>query len=173
MNAAEVSVLNTEKVEAFGDKLIGILNSGALGLMISIGHRTGLYDTMRILPPATSQGIADTAGLNERYVREWLGAMVVGMDGRPVDFMTVLVPRTDYEIRDVWDVVGMRGTASNEIYRCLPGELPERLTENDRNDDMHTPTAARNMNRQSIIIIPRNRFQSNPPIRYSSSKFAS
>ncbi|KAB2583689.1 flavin-dependent monooxygenase, partial [Rhodococcus erythropolis] len=35
-----------------------------------------------------------------------LGAMVVGMDGRPVDFMTVLVPRTDYEIRDVWDVVG-------------------------------------------------------------------
>lgn len=44
-----------------------------------------------------------------------LGAMVVGMDGRPVDFMTVLVPRTDYEIRDVWDVVGMRGTASNEI----------------------------------------------------------
>ena len=26
-----------------------------------------------------------------------LGALVVGADGRPVDFMTVLVPRTDYE----------------------------------------------------------------------------
>ena len=44
-----------------------------------------------------------------------LGAMVVGTEGRPVDFMTALVPRSDYRIHDVWDVVGMRGTASNEI----------------------------------------------------------
>ncbi|WP_213575121.1 3-hydroxy-9,10-secoandrosta-1,3,5(10)-triene-9,17-dione monooxygenase oxygenase subunit [Rhodococcus sp. USK13] len=44
-----------------------------------------------------------------------LGAMVVGTEGRPVDFLTVLVPRSDYRIHDVWDVVGMRGTASNEI----------------------------------------------------------
>jgi ubiquinone/menaquinone biosynthesis C-methylase UbiE len=46
--------------------------------MISLGHRTGLFDTMRGLPPATSQEIATQAGLNERYVREWLGAMVTG-----------------------------------------------------------------------------------------------
>lgn len=44
-----------------------------------------------------------------------LGAVVVGSEGRPVDFVTVLVPRDDYTIRDVWDVVGMRGTSSNEI----------------------------------------------------------
>lgn len=44
-----------------------------------------------------------------------LGAVVTGPEGRPVDFMTVLVPRTDYGIRDVWNVVGMRGTCSNEI----------------------------------------------------------
>ena len=44
--------------------------------MASIGHRTGLFDVMRDLPPSTSEGIAATAGLNERYVREWLGAMV-------------------------------------------------------------------------------------------------
>lgn len=44
-----------------------------------------------------------------------LGGLVFGAEGRPVDFMTVLVPRTDYSIQDVWDVVGMRGTASNEI----------------------------------------------------------
>jgi len=44
--------------------------------MISIGHRTGLFDTMGELPPATSEEIATKAGLNERYVREWLGAMV-------------------------------------------------------------------------------------------------
>ncbi|WP_420713409.1 3-hydroxy-9,10-secoandrosta-1,3,5(10)-triene-9,17-dione monooxygenase oxygenase subunit [Streptomyces sp. NRRL WC-3549] len=44
-----------------------------------------------------------------------LGAIVVGAQGRPVDFLTVLVPRRDYRIEDVWDVVGLRGTASNDI----------------------------------------------------------
>ncbi|MFD7718824.1 3-hydroxy-9,10-secoandrosta-1,3,5(10)-triene-9,17-dione monooxygenase oxygenase subunit [Streptomyces sp. NPDC059814] len=44
-----------------------------------------------------------------------LGALVVGAQGRPVDFLTVLVPRSDYRIEDMWDVVGLRGTASNDI----------------------------------------------------------
>jgi len=44
-----------------------------------------------------------------------LGAMVMGPDGKPVDFLTILVPRTDYVIEDVWDVVGLRGTGSNDI----------------------------------------------------------
>jgi 3-hydroxy-9,10-secoandrosta-1,3,5(10)-triene-9,17-dione monooxygenase len=44
-----------------------------------------------------------------------LGAMVLGAEGKPVDFMTVLVPRADYEIDDVWDPVGLRGTGSNDI----------------------------------------------------------
>jgi ubiquinone/menaquinone biosynthesis C-methylase UbiE len=44
--------------------------------MTSIGHRTGLFDAMRDQPPMTSQEIATRAKLNERYVREWLGAMV-------------------------------------------------------------------------------------------------
>ena len=33
---------------------------------------------MAELPPATSAGVASASGLDERYVREWLGAMVVG-----------------------------------------------------------------------------------------------
>ncbi|MFI6517676.1 3-hydroxy-9,10-secoandrosta-1,3,5(10)-triene-9,17-dione monooxygenase oxygenase subunit [Spirillospora sp. NPDC050679] len=44
-----------------------------------------------------------------------LGGLVVGAEGRPVDFMTVLVPRSDYEIRQVWDATGLRGTASDDI----------------------------------------------------------
>ncbi|MFB6597742.1 3-hydroxy-9,10-secoandrosta-1,3,5(10)-triene-9,17-dione monooxygenase oxygenase subunit [Streptomyces diastaticus] len=44
-----------------------------------------------------------------------LGALVVGAEGRPVDFLTALVPRSDYTIEDAWDVVGLRGTASNDI----------------------------------------------------------
>lgn len=66
------------ETDAFAERLLGVLNAGALALMTSIGHRTELFDTMAELPPSTSQQIADAAGLNERYVREWLGAMVTG-----------------------------------------------------------------------------------------------
>ncbi|MHC4399391.1 MAG: transcriptional regulator, partial [Planctomycetota bacterium] len=65
-----------EEREQFAEKLIGTLNSAGLAMMISIGHRTGLFDVMAPMEPASSGGIADRAGLKERYVREWLGAMV-------------------------------------------------------------------------------------------------
>ena len=44
-----------------------------------------------------------------------LGAIVTGAEGKPVDFRTFLLPRADYEIDDVWDTVGLRGTGSNDI----------------------------------------------------------
>jgi len=44
-----------------------------------------------------------------------LGGPVMNSDGKPVDFCTYLVPRSDYTINDVWDVVGLRGTGSNDI----------------------------------------------------------
>jgi SAM-dependent methyltransferase len=66
------------RAEAFAGRLLDVLNDSALALMISIGHRTGLFDTMAALAPATSGEIAAAARLHERYVREWLGAMVTG-----------------------------------------------------------------------------------------------
>jgi 3-hydroxy-9,10-secoandrosta-1,3,5(10)-triene-9,17-dione monooxygenase len=44
-----------------------------------------------------------------------LGALVIGDEGKPVDFLTILVPRSDYRIDDVWDVVGLKATGSNDI----------------------------------------------------------
>lgn len=70
------SAFDSAKAEAFSGRLLTALNNGALCLMTSIGHRTGLFDVIRRLPPSTSAEIAHKAGLNERYVREWLGAMV-------------------------------------------------------------------------------------------------
>jgi 2-polyprenyl-3-methyl-5-hydroxy-6-metoxy-1,4-benzoquinol methylase len=63
------------KAEAFAGRVLGALNDGALCLMASIGHRAGLFDAMRGQPPMTAAELASRAGLNERYVREWLGAM--------------------------------------------------------------------------------------------------
>ena len=49
--------LDKAKAEAFGGQMVGILNSGLLAFMTSIGHRTGLFDKMSEMAPATSQQI--------------------------------------------------------------------------------------------------------------------
>lgn len=66
------------RAEAFAADTLETLNRGAVALMLSVGYRTGLFDTMAALPPADSRRIAEAAGLHERYVREWLGTMVTG-----------------------------------------------------------------------------------------------
>lgn len=66
------------RAEKFAERMVDVLNEGAIALMTSIGHRTGLFNVLAELPPSTSEQIATAAGLNERYVREWLGAMVTG-----------------------------------------------------------------------------------------------
>ena len=70
------TVLDTTRTKAFAEQTLGMVNGGFLSLMLSVGHRTGLFDTLATLPPSSSAQIADAAGLNKRYVREWLGAMV-------------------------------------------------------------------------------------------------
>jgi SAM-dependent methyltransferase len=73
--------------EAFAGRIMDVLNGAGTTLMMSIGHQVGLFETMAGLPPSTSQQIAEAAGLNERYVREWLGAMLTGgvVDSDPTD----------------------------------------------------------------------------------------
>jgi len=44
-----------------------------------------------------------------------LGGLVFDDEGNVVDFKTFMIPRNDYEILDVWNVVGLRGTGSNDI----------------------------------------------------------
>jgi SAM-dependent methyltransferase len=70
--------LDEARSEAFAERMLETLNAASITLMTSVGYRTGLFDTLAELAPSTSQDIADAAGLNERYVREWLGAMVTG-----------------------------------------------------------------------------------------------
>ncbi|MCZ7534611.1 MAG: class I SAM-dependent methyltransferase [Acidimicrobiia bacterium] len=58
--------------------MLRLINDGFLVLLVGIGHRTGLFDALDGMPPSSAAGIATAAGLNERYVREWLGAMACG-----------------------------------------------------------------------------------------------
>jgi 2-polyprenyl-3-methyl-5-hydroxy-6-metoxy-1,4-benzoquinol methylase len=94
MSQQTAKTLNQAEAQAFADRMLDTLNKAAAALMISVGHRTELFDTMADLPHATSERIANAAGLNERYVREWLGAMVAA---RIVDYdpagRTYFLPR--------------------------------------------------------------------------------
>jgi 2-polyprenyl-3-methyl-5-hydroxy-6-metoxy-1,4-benzoquinol methylase len=83
MSQEAAKTINLAKAEAFADQMLDTLNKAAAALMISVGHRTELFDTLADLPPATSERVAKAAGLNESYVREWLGAMVTA---RIVDY---------------------------------------------------------------------------------------
>jgi 2-polyprenyl-3-methyl-5-hydroxy-6-metoxy-1,4-benzoquinol methylase len=78
-STAAAATMDSARAEAFAGRMVGILNDACLALMCSIGHQLGLFDTMAQLPPSTSAQIATAARLNERYVREWLGAMVTGL----------------------------------------------------------------------------------------------
>ncbi len=70
--------MNEAKAEAFANRLAGAINEASVVMMTSIGHRTGLFDAMENAGALTSSDLATKAGLNERYVREWLGAMASG-----------------------------------------------------------------------------------------------
>jgi 2-polyprenyl-3-methyl-5-hydroxy-6-metoxy-1,4-benzoquinol methylase len=69
--------LDQDKAERFAEKMVGVINQASTATLCSIGHQTGLFDTLSDLPPATSEQIAKAARLEERYVREWLGGVVV------------------------------------------------------------------------------------------------
>jgi len=75
------------KQDAFAEHLLEVIRHGMTTLLISIGHRTGLFDRLADGLPRTSAELAACAGLHERYVREWLGGMVTSriIERNPAD----------------------------------------------------------------------------------------
>ena len=53
---------------SFENVMLDVMNKAALALLLSVGHRTKLFDSMAKLAPSTSREIATAASLNERYV---------------------------------------------------------------------------------------------------------
>jgi SAM-dependent methyltransferase len=81
------------RAEAFAGTAVGFLNGASATLLISVGHRAGLFDRMAALEAATSAEIAKAAGLDERYVREWLAGMTVaGIVEHDPQAQTYLLP---------------------------------------------------------------------------------
>ena len=121
---------SSAKADDFANRLLTILNQSSLCLMISIGHRTGLFDTMSNLEPSSSAEIASKAGLNERYVREWLGAMVTGgvvdLDPNtnkfslPLEHAAALTRAAGSNNMAVFaQYIGMMGSVEDDIVECF------------------------------------------------------
>lgn len=70
--------IDEARAEEFAGRVLEVLNDGMVTLLLSVGHQTGLLDTMAGIGAATSEEIAQAAGLDERYVREWLAGMTAG-----------------------------------------------------------------------------------------------
>ena len=130
LHKEEVSRFDDAKAAAFAERFLGALNDGALCLMTSVGHRTGLFDAMRGAPPASSHQIASRAGLSERYVREWLGAMstarVVDVDAASERFLLpdehaafLTRPAAADNMAVFAQYIGVLGAVEDDIVECF------------------------------------------------------
>lgn len=115
--------------EEFAGKVLGIINNGFLTLMLSVGNHTGLFDTLASLgSPATSEEVAARAGLNERYVREWLAAMVVsGIVTYDPERATYVLPRE--HAASLTSAAGPDNLASLATYLSMLGEVELDIVE--------------------------------------------
>lgn len=115
--------IDTDRVQACAERVLSACTDGMLALMIDLTDRVGLLDALAA-GPGTSAELAARAGLDERYVRECLGALVTGglVDYDPADGGYTLPPEHA--------VCLTGGAASNVAPLCrVPTLLAHHLTE--------------------------------------------
>jgi SAM-dependent methyltransferase len=150
---------DTTRAEQFAERFVGLVNDASLVHMTSIGHRTGLFDALARSGPATSVELADAAELDERYVREWLGAMTTGRfveldpeTGRytlPAEHAAWLTRAAAPDNLAVMaQYFGIAGTVEDDVVRCfhegggVPYERFERFHEVMAEDSAQTVLTA-------------------------------
>jgi SAM-dependent methyltransferase len=70
--------IETKTTEAFVERAVTDLAASYGGVLISTGHKLGLYKALAGQGPLSSRELAARTGYEERYVREWLNAQVAG-----------------------------------------------------------------------------------------------
>jgi len=72
--ATEVQ-LDEKKLEAFVERIVLDVGTAMRGGLMYIGDRLGIFRALADSRPVTAAELSERTGLNERYLREWLGAM--------------------------------------------------------------------------------------------------
>jgi ubiquinone/menaquinone biosynthesis C-methylase UbiE len=78
MQDIRTTAVDAEKLNAFVMRALGDLSAGYGGVMVSLGHRLGLYKALAGAGPVSARELAARAGCAARYVSEWLGSQVAG-----------------------------------------------------------------------------------------------
>jgi hypothetical protein len=67
--------LDWGKVKAFAGLMTNDLGAAMQGALTYIGDRLGIFKALAAAGAVTVAELAQRTGLNDRYLREWLGAM--------------------------------------------------------------------------------------------------
>src|SRR5229473_8649998 len=67
--------LDWGKVKEFAGLMLNDMGAAMQGALTYIGDRLGIFKALAAAGSVTSAELANRSGLNERYLREWLGAM--------------------------------------------------------------------------------------------------
>ncbi|HST25798.1 MAG TPA: class I SAM-dependent methyltransferase [Gaiellaceae bacterium] len=122
------TTIDAARAEEFAGRAVQILNDAMLGLLLSVGHQTRLLDVMAVQGAVTSAELADAAGLDERYVREWLAGVTVGgiVEHDPGSGTYALPPE---HAACLTRAAGPNNLASFAQYVSLFGELEPQVVE--------------------------------------------
>lgn len=136
---------NPDRVEAFEERICAALNEAGMLQMLSLGHRSGLLDCLADGRPRSSVELADESGLNERYVREWLGALtaarILEMDDErdvyalPAEHAARLTRDAEANLAVYAQFPGLLGCVEDDVLCCfregggVPYERYERFHE--------------------------------------------
>jgi len=66
--------IDPSRLEAFVNRAVGDIASAYGGVMVSLGHKLGLYKSLAGAGPLSAKELATRSACAERYVREWLNA---------------------------------------------------------------------------------------------------
>lgn len=64
--------IDTQALEQLTGKVVCDLAANYSGVLVSVGDKLGLYQTLAAAGPLDSEQLARRSDCNERYVREWL-----------------------------------------------------------------------------------------------------
>jgi SAM-dependent methyltransferase len=109
------TAIDPSKLETFVMRAMGDLTVGYTGVMVSLGHKLGLYKALAGAGPLSSREVATRARCAERYVREWLNAQAAGgyvgyhassdtYELSPEQAMVLADEDSPYFIPPAWDV---------------------------------------------------------------------
>ncbi|MFJ9313847.1 class I SAM-dependent methyltransferase [Pimelobacter simplex] len=73
-----MTAIDRDAAKAFQKRIVRVREDAALGLLLGIGDELGLLDVLARTGPADPATLAAAAGVDERYLREWLDGIVAG-----------------------------------------------------------------------------------------------